>query len=78
MDNSITTFNCNEVIRFLDALIDGVHVERPYRAQVDDLGADALLGQFLGRVHRELDRDGMSNDGDVGTCRVGELMFYSF
>ena len=47
-------------------LRDGLGVQRADRAQVDHLGADALLGQRLGRLHRHADHDGEGDDGDVG------------
>ena len=49
----------------LDALVDGVHVERSDGADVDHLGRDAVLGQVLRGLHGEVDADRVRHDRDI-------------
>ena len=49
---------------------DGGLVERPDRAQVDDLGVDPLLGQRLGGVERWNHRLGVADDRHVAAGRL--------
>ena len=50
----------------LDALDDGLVVQRAQGAQVDDLAADALLRQLLGGLQGKADHAAVGGDGDVG------------
>ena len=46
---------------------DGRFVERRDRRHVDDPGADAALGETIGRLQRARDHDPAGDDGDVAS-----------
>lgn len=50
----------------LHALRHGVIVEGNQRPGIDDLGGDALLGQFFGSLQRPADIQQVGDDGDIG------------
>ena len=60
----------DDTVGLLDALNHSCRVERADGTQVDDLGADPLLRQFIGSLKRKADHAGVSNQRHV---RAGAL-----
>src|SRR6056297_1950204 len=59
-------FHGHAAIGFHDRGDDGVVIQRTQGAQVDHLGADAVLGQFVGGFHGIGHADPETDDGDIG------------
>src|SRR5690606_30207170 len=58
-------FGRDQAVGLLDALDDGLVVQRTQGANVDDLDRNALAGQLFGGLQGETDHAAVGRDGDV-------------